>query len=123
MQELRPYLDDLWRWKCDIPEETAILIADLEELKKTEWSVRFERLMRNRLIMGAIRYGRLNAPGKPKYDRVKSMIKRLNLYEGNGNIEVLVDVANLCLCEFEEGNHPLRHFHAVDDGEHASKIL
>jgi hypothetical protein len=90
----------------------------LPELQRSEWSPRFEALMRNRLIMGALRYGRLHAPGKPQYDRVASMTKRLARYAETGNLELLVDVANLCLLEFEENHHPLAHWHAVDDGEH-----
>jgi len=30
----------------------------------------------------------------------------------------LVDIANLCLCEFVECHHPLAHWHAMDGGEH-----
>lgn len=92
----------------------------LDSLAKTEWSPQFEQLMRNRLIMGALRYGKLHAPGKPKYNRITSMVKRLTKYIGSGNKELLVDVANLCLLEFEECHHPLAHFHSVDDGEHVT---
>lgn len=86
----------------------------IEDLQHSEWSSEFERLMRNRLVMGALRYGILGAPGKPTYDRIASMEKRLKLYRESGNLEYLVDVANLCLCEFVEGTHPNRHFHSTD---------
>jgi hypothetical protein len=78
--------------------------------------------MRNRLIMGALRYGLIHAPGKPKYDRIGSITRRLEKYKQDGNLEHLVDAANLCLMEFEEGTHPLKHFGAQDDGEHAQVI-
>lgn len=87
----------------------------LDQLERSQWSHDFERLMRNRMIMGALRYGVLGAPGKPQYDRIPSIIKRLKLYERDGNTEHLVDAANLCLCEFVEGTHPLKHFGSVDD--------
>ena len=87
----------------------------LKELYESEWSKQFEQLMRNRLVMGALRYGKLHAKGKPKYDRVQSILKRMRLYSETGNKELLVDVANLCLLEFEEGNHPKAHFASVDD--------
>jgi len=90
----------------------------LSELRRTEWSPEFERLMRNRLVMGAFRYGRLHAEGKPAYDRVSGALKRLELYRQTGNLECLVDVANMMLLEFEEGDHPGRHFRAADDGVH-----
>ena len=101
---------------CNIQEPVPLL--DLVDLQKTEWSVDFERLMRNRLTMGAVRYGRLGAAGKPQYDRVASIEKRLAAYVATENTEYLVDIANLCLCEFVEGAHPLKHFASIDDGEH-----
>lgn len=64
----------------------------------------------NRLIVGAYRYGRLGSKNKSQYDRLKSIRKRLDSYEQNGNLELLVDIANLALCEFVEGRHPKRHF-------------
>ncbi|MBN8246231.1 MAG: hypothetical protein J0L84_02165 [Verrucomicrobia bacterium] len=92
--------------------------VSLPDLERSEWSHAFEQLMRNRLIMGALRYGCIGAVGKPDYDRVPSMQKRLAAYAKSGNTELLVDVANLCLLEFVEGRHPLRHFHASDDAPH-----
>lgn len=89
----------------------------LQDLERSEWDVLFERLMRNRLIMGALRYGPLRTPGKPQYDRVGSMERRLKLYRDGGNMELLVDVANLALCEFAECNHPTRHFSTIDGEE------
>jgi len=87
----------------------------LAGLEASEWSTTFERLMRNRLIMGALRYGKIHAPGKPRYDRIPSMLRRLQKYHETGNKELLVDVANLCLLEFEECHHPRAHFRAADD--------
>ena len=89
----------------------------LEELYQSQWSPKFEELMRNRLVMGAMRYGLLHAPGKKQYDRVASVKKRVQLYAETGNLEHLVDCANECLLEFEESRHPQRHFGA-QDGEH-----
>lgn len=49
-------------------------------LEKSEWSSEFEQLMRNRLIMGALRYGLLNdIANKPTYDRMASIKKRANV--------------------------------------------
>lgn len=93
-------------------------MPSLAVLRKTEWSEEFESLMRNRMIQGAFRYGRLRHPGKPQFDRVSSAISRLEKYRQDGNTECLVDVANMMLLEFVEGDHPDKHFASVDDGEH-----
>ena len=123
--ETQHYINNLWRWKCGMPEienKPDKQLITLEELKNTEWNVDFETLMRNRLIMGALRYGRIGAKNKPKYDRVSSMIKRLTKFQESGNKEFLVDVANLCLLEFVECHHPKQHFSSIDDGEHVASL-
>lgn len=93
----------------------------LFDLKRTEWNREFEQLQRNRLVMGAFRYGKLSIPGKPVYDRIGASIKRLEEYKMTGNDELLVDVANFMMLEFVEGRHPLKHFTSVDDGEHVNE--
>ena len=121
----RHFAMNLWRWKCGLPEEDEPHPApaiDIESLRLTEWDTEFEQLMRNRLVMGAMRYGKIGAPGKPIYDRVSSIIKRMEKYKATGNKEFLVDVANLCLLEFVECHHPNAHFHAIDDGEHTEAL-
>jgi hypothetical protein len=92
-----------------------------EDLRATEWSPEFERLMRNRLLMGRFRYGRLDRTTDTGYDRAGSAIKRLRHYQSTGNMEHLVDAANLCLVEFKHSTHPDKHFDAVDDGEHTER--
>jgi hypothetical protein len=91
---------------------------DITQLRKSEWCYEFEQYMRNRLLFGAMRYGQLGKEGKPQYDRISDMIRRLQLYMETGNQEHLVDVANLCLCEYVEGVHPNKHFASSDDGIH-----
>ncbi len=95
---------------------------DLVAFRRTEWSSEFERLMRNRLIMGALRYGRSGTEEKAQYDCIGSCISRLKKYQQTGNKEHLVDAANLCLIEFIEGRHPHAHFASIDDGEHVSRL-
>lgn len=103
------------------PTKNIERMPSLEELRKSEWSIEFETLMRNRLIMGAFRYGCFHSQGKPKYDRTESIEKHVRLYREDGNLEHLVDIANIALCEFEESYHPLRHFKGLDDSEHIKK--
>lgn len=99
---------------------------NLDELRISEWVPQFESLMRDRLLVGRFRYGRVGEKGKPQYDRISSAIRRLITYQDQntgGNKELLVDVANLCMMEFVEGQHPNSHFHAQDDGsEHAQTL-
>jgi hypothetical protein len=115
------FLYALWRELADLsaaPWPEPMTTAGLSTLRASEWSERFETLMRARLIMGALRYGRLRAPGKPKYDRVSSMIKRLEEYRRTRNAELLVDTANLALLEFEEGENVLT---PMDEREHVAR--
>jgi len=84
--------------------------AGLEELRESEWSSHFEKLQRARLIMGAFRYGRLGAAGKPPWDRITRIQWDVARYQATGNLEHLVDAANHCMLEFVEGRHPNRHF-------------
>jgi hypothetical protein len=117
---LNPFLDNLWRWKCGFPEEPTG--REIDDLQRTEWSKTFEIFMRNRLVMGALRYGKLRDPRKPKFNRVGAIVRKLMLYQDDGNLEHLVDVANLALLEFEEGQHPKRHWAAADDRNHVTRV-
>jgi hypothetical protein len=113
------FLENLWRWKCDMPEIESRELPSLDILQKTEWSEEFERLMRNRLIMGSFRYGSMghgsHPTGKPLYDRCASIKHRISEFEQTGNAEHLVDIANVALLIFEERTHPKFHFSAADD--------
>jgi len=100
---------------CGVEAET---IADRYN---SEWSPLFERLMRNRLVMGSFRYERFaDKRNSFNYDTATEAIKRIKLYQKDGNTEHLVDAANMCLLEFEFGGHPKKHFNSIDDGLHAT---
>ena len=43
-------------------------LPDLPELRETEWCQEFEQLRRNRMVLAAIRYGRMCEPEKWKSD-------------------------------------------------------
>lgn len=100
---LQHYLKQAWRRSAGLMPAPEPSPVSLESLRRSEWSSEFETRMRNRLVMGALRYGRLNAPGKPQWDRIGNMIERLKYYRESGNTQALVDVANLALCEYVEG--------------------
>ena len=118
------YMRELWHRAAGVPYRPleAKRLPPLEALADSEWCRTFERMMRNRLIMGAFRYGTFaqhKAAGRNGYDNVGSAIARLCQYQRTGNMEHLVDAANLCLKEWRVGEHPQRHFRPTDDGIHA----
>ena len=84
-------------------------------------SKEFQQLCLNRLRIGALRYGVLGEEGKPQFDRISDMIRRLQAFQRDHNLEHLVDVANLCECEFVEGKFHGLEVVAVDDGEHTKE--
>ena len=120
------FLKNLWRWKCELEE---ICIPNqyarwkgipLLEILEQNWHTPFIKLMENRMTMGAFRYG----PFKEKsgaYNNIGSIEKRLKLYKETGNDEILVDIANLCMCEFVNGVHPNKHFESLDDSIHTER--
>lgn len=92
-----------------------------EHMKLRERSPEFRKLKNNRLIMGALRYGKLGAKNKPQYDRMQGICHHLKMYEKTGNLEHLVDISNIAECEFVESIHPKKHFKAADDGVHVKR--
>jgi len=92
--------------------------ASLQQIYRGEWCKDFEALMRHRLAIGYFRYGSLKQQKKGQYDCVQSIIDRAKIYQETGNDEILVDIANLALVEFRNGNHPKKHFKASDDAIH-----
>ena len=94
-------------------------LPPLEYLVLTEWSDAFETLMRNRLIMGAFRYGTQEQQRDMNIHRIESLRRRLDDYEATGNMEHLVDFAAIAMAEYIHPKHPNAHWQASDDTEHA----
>ena len=114
---------NLWRWKCGLPEVSLLSERkkSLEELRITQWNPKFEKYMRNRLIMGGIRYHPFDDSRQMQWNFMQGLYKSIGQYEVTGNTEFLVDCANYCLLEFTFGTHPKKHWHANDDGIHNEK--
>lgn len=110
MKSIHNWLRERLLTKAGIP----LIDEDYQTIRMSSWSYKFEKLMRNRLCMGALRYGKLNDPEKPPYDCYSAIKDRIELWKKDGNDEHLVDIANLCLVEFEEGFHPKKHFKSQD---------
>jgi hypothetical protein len=94
---------------------------DLEDLRRTQWNDRFEALMRNRLVMGAFRYGTFQEQGACRHYNPAAIQRHLAAYVETGNAEHLVDIANLALVEFTAPSHQRFHFLSLDDGDHHSR--
>lgn len=112
------YNDHRWRLIHGVPEVDKNKFL-LQELRDTEWSYKFENLMRHRLILGALRYCRI-IEKFPVYDRIGRMEECIKSFKKTGNTEFLVDIANYALLEFEKGFHCDEAFNPIDDGDHAS---
>jgi hypothetical protein len=95
-------------------------VPPLEELQQTEFSDAFLAAVRNRLILGAFRYGTQEQQAKKRIDRTGSLQRRLDDYVLTGNLEHLVDFAAIAMAEFIHPGHPAAHWLPSDDGEHAS---
>ena len=98
------------------------LLPPLEQLRETEWCSEFEQLMRNRLILGAFRYGLFSSNSKTAWRMMDSIHKRLSLYSTDGNLEHLVDAANLLMLEYLKGIRAGQRVRSVDDGEHVESL-
>ena len=100
----------------DVPTKSLTL----EELAKSEWVPEFEQLMRNRMIMGALRYGGLARKKRPQYNYCQYIEVKFASYKQTGNTETLVDIANVCMLAFLFDDHPKKHFSAEDDKQHCN---
>lgn len=70
--------------------------------------------------MGSFRYESLATKRKSnhRYMLIEDAIRRLEAYQKDGNVENLLDVANLCMIEYVAPSNPKAHFESVDDGHH-----
>lgn len=93
-------------------------VPSLESLRETEWDPEFERLMRNRLIMGVFRYGLLKDKHTQGHLIVDAMLRVIEKYRKTGNLEFLVDLANYSLLEYVAQRGAGGVFVSVDDGDH-----
>lgn len=98
-----------------------ITMADLEKEVDKVWCIDFFTKMRNRLLMGYLRYGK-KSPNASKYNYINAIKSKLLIYEQTGNTEMMVDIGNYAMLEFKFPNHPDAHFSATDDTAHAKQI-
>lgn len=123
------YLENLWRWKCGLPELSGIHISSLDEeqlpdidlLKKTQWSDKFQEFVlrsiddygaykkwidellyysKNRMVMGAFRYGIIGTQASQSFNHLSSIPKRYKQFYIDHNIEWLADIYNLLMLQW-----------------------
>lgn len=114
------FLDDAWRRMAGSPLRNRPQdIPDPAILDRTEWVPEFERLMKNRLIMGSFRYGRTKDMTREKHDlSIRGAQARLEKYREDGNLEHLIDAANLAMLAFAWRKQNGGQVQASDDGEY-----
>jgi len=123
MNNIRFFLDNLWRWSSGISEieidKTNIYnsVPDIDKIKQLQYSKKFTKLMNNRMIMGFFRYGKKKTRNA-NYDYIASAKRRILLYEQIGNLEYLVDAANMLRMEFDTPQNSKAYFKSIDDKEH-----
>ena len=114
-----PFLENSWRHMCGIQEKDHSTRPSLEELRKSEWSQDFEDLRRNRMVMGAFRYGLMKDQDFNKFDFPVEIDRRMEKYREDGNLEHLVDAGNIIMLEFVKAQRNGRQVIPVDDGVHS----
>ena len=107
----RFFLDNLWRWKCGLPEvEVNKKKVDIDKAYE-RFDKEFITYMPNRIGMGYFRY---ESTGK-KHDYLKGIELKLKRYQETKNKEFLVDAANYCMLEFIDPGMEGTYFKATDD--------
>ena len=83
---------------------------------KTEYSVKFDQLRKNRMIVSYHKYGPLRENyGNRLVSAIDNLEKRLQLYKETGNTEYLADVSNFAMIEFMHPQHPQAHYNDLSE--------
>lgn len=89
-----------------------------DEILKTEYSGRFDKIRKDMMVMSYYKYG----PLKDNYgtykcmDAIGNLEKRLAKYKETGNTEFLADVANFAMLEFMNPSIPGATYTPTDSG-------
>jgi len=94
----------------------------IDEVLATEFSERFVKGMRDRMVVSYHKYGPLVLAYPDKVSALQSLSQRLDKYRETGNTEWLMDVANFAMIEFMRPSHPQAHFRGTDAHESPGRI-
>ncbi|KOA20137.1 hypothetical protein CLHOM_13320 [Clostridium homopropionicum DSM 5847] len=87
----------------------------IEDILKTEYSLKFDDLRKNRMITSYYKYGPIkNNYGEKLINAIENLEIRLKKYKDTGNTEYLLDVANFAMIEFMYPQHKDSFFKATD---------
>ncbi len=112
---------------CDFWQKADATPIDMSAMVELQWdSEEWQHilfLMKNRMLMGGYRYGPTPLQKPREFDNIADIKKRLDLYEVEGNMEYLIDAANITIIECLKKSHPKFHFNPTDDGVHAERTI
>ena len=91
------------------------------QFNSAEWQ-HILMLMKNRMSFGGFRYGPTKTQKRGQFNDVEDVKRRLCLFQKTGNMEHLIDAANITVLACIKKDHPNFHFESTDDGEHAKKL-
>jgi hypothetical protein len=118
MKTLQQFFINRWREKLGYKPLEFKPMPDIESLKKSEWDEEFETLRKNRMVMGAFRYGLIAKQNLDEYDWVQQIKDRVDRYAEDGNLEHLIDAGNCCMLGFIDGKRKGKELLSIDDGIH-----
>lgn len=89
-----------------------------EEVLSTEFSEIFIEKMKQSMYMSFFKYGPIkeNYGGK-LVKAIDNLEIRLEKYKSTGNIEYLIDIANMAMIEYKYPQHPNAYYKAGAEGE------
>ena len=98
--------------------EKSQVTSKIDEILKTEYSLPFDEIRKNMMIMSYYKYGKMSVNYKTEktIKAIESLEKRLERYKETGNTEFLADIANFAMIEFMFPQHPKAHYKQTDSG-------
>jgi hypothetical protein len=87
--------------------------------------VPFFQGMVDRMGVSWFKYGdmRAHGDGDDPVKLIESLKVRLDKYEETGNAEWLMDVGNIAMMEFVNGQHPNHHYRPTDSDESPGRVV
>ena len=93
-----------------------------ESVPQSEFCEEFVQGMADRMGVSYFKYGAVADAYPDRVDAIKSLKKRLERYEVDGNTEWLMDVGNFAMIEFMRPRHSKAHFKATTVEESPGRV-